>query len=273
MPAGLLAWLATLLSVLAGAGTGALLLDADSPTVTPTGPASEDNVTYAYAEPTWCPVPAVPQAPPPYHREFRGQVGPGNAFPAFFPVDNAWLADRLVVKTDAPMSSPVARYRLTVDDNAGRTLARVDGAGALQAVVEDFPRGGTWRATLTPLTPVAPAEVALDVTLTFVATPPPAPSEWRFLADPGPLGEWGTELTFERGGSAESVRVLGGGETRLVDSWGNVVARVRGDDVTLDVLPEYGPFPYLAVAKGPVPLDGFEVRVRTAQETLSTLAR
>ena len=283
MPAGPLAWLATVLSVLAGAGTGTLFLAADSPSPhpseppvapTPTGvPAEQGDATPP--EPAWCPAFEEPEpwpAPPPYRREFRGEVGPTTPFTAAFPVEDAWRADRLVVKVDAP-GAPLARYRLLVDDAWGRTVARADGAGALHAIVEDFPSGGTWRATLLQVTPAPPAEVALDVALAFAAAPPPPPAEWRFYGPAVVLGGWGTELAFERGGPARSVEVLDGGEARLLDSWGNEVARARGPRVTLEVPAEAGPRPYLWVETDPAAPQGFEARVRTVQESLSSPAR
>lgn len=274
MPAGPLAWLATLLSVLAGAGTGTLLFTADAPspsepgpvTPTPETPTSPGNVTFV--EPAWCPVPSEPEPRPPYRREFRGHVGPVDGFTASFPLDDAWLADRLVVRAHTP-AGPLAAYRLTVDDAWGRTVARVDGAGLLQATVEDFPSSGTWRATVQPLAPAAPAEVRLDVTVTFLATPAPAPAEWRFYGPATVLGGWGTELSFERGGAARSVEVFHGGEVRLVDSWGNEVARARGAHVRLEVPADAGPRPFLSVSTDPAAPGGFEVRVRTEQERLS----
>lgn len=274
MPAGPLAWLATLLSVLAGAGTGTLLLAADAPgaaepapaTPTPAAPASPGTTTPV--EPAWCPTPPEAQPRPPYRRSFRGEVGPVEGFTASFPVEDAWLADRLVVAVETP-DGPLASYRLTVDDGWGRTVARTDGAGLLQAVAEDFPVSGTWRATLQPLAPAAPAEVLLDVALTFLAEPAPLPAEWRFYGPATVLGGWGTELSFERGGAAERVEVLDGGEVRLMDSWGNEVARARGARVTLDVPADAGPRPFLQVATDPAAPGGFEVRVRTVQERLS----
>ena len=263
MPAGPLAWLATLLSVLAGAGTGTLFLATDSPQPAeprpaPTPPTLAENVTYA--EP-WSPAYAEPQPRPPYHREFRGSVGPVEGFSASFPVDDAWSADRLVVKAETP-AGPAARYRLLVDDGWGRTVARADGAGDLQVVVEDFPSSGTWRATVLPLLPSAPADVTLDVTVTYLAVPAPLPAEWRFYGPAVVLGEWWMALEVERGGVARSVEVLDAAEVRLLDSWGNEVARVRGGRATLEVPAEAGPSPNLVVRTDPARPDGFEVRVR-----------
>ena len=265
MPAGPLAWLATLLSVLAGAGTGTLFLAADSPqpveprpaSPTPAPPTLAENVTYPEA---WTPAYVEPEARPPYHRTFRGQVGPLEGFSAAFPLDDAWFADRLVVKAETP-DGPAAAYRLLVDDGWGRTVARADGAGALQVAVEDFPASGTWRATLLPLLPSAPAEATLDVTVTYLPVPAPAPPEWRFFGPAVVLGEWGTELSFERGGPARAVEVTHAAQTRLLDTWGNEVARVRGGDVRLEVPAEAGPHPRLVVRTDPAQPDGFEVRV------------
>lgn len=283
MPAGPLAWLATVLSVLAGAGTGTLFLAADSPAQPPSDPpvaptpaevpAERGNATYPDAVGCAMPMEAEPwPAPPPYHREFRGEVGPTTPFTAAFPVDDAWRADRLVVKVDAP-DGPLARYRLLVDDAWGRTVARAEGAGALQAVMEDFPSGGTWRATLLQVTPAPPAVVTMDVTLSFAATPPSPPGEWVFYGPVVVLGGWGMELSFERGGPARGVEVLGGGEVRLLDSWGNEVARARGARVAFDVPADAGPRPYLQASTDPAAPQGFEVRVRTMQESLSSPAR
>lgn len=248
----LLAFFAAILALVSGAGTTTVPLDApavppvDEP-MTADGEAGEGTIAA-------CSIAEAPVAPPPYHRTFRGRIGPTEPTLSFsFPVDD-WRAERIVARVATPDGAG-ARYHLALLDPSWRPLARTLGAGDLEAATRQLPSTGPYRVTLASIgAPPLPAEVEIEVTVEHAAYAPAPRATWTFPGWAwGGVGSQGMELRVDRAQAPTRHAVVEAEATlarlTVYDSWGNRVLTADGPSplTEFDVPEEWGTSPYLVL--------------------------